>query len=190
MTRSLPASAVTAAIVVVFGLVACEGPRDESKSDDEAAPGAFGQEYIGLDDLGLHQQLPFDSIWFSRSGCGINWCPTYDLVIRRDGSATFKGEHGVEMLGEWHSGVGTGVLLQIGRFLTRTDLAAYPFPDSGAVEVVDGWEFTLSVFAEGESEPNIHTGVDDVAPTDLWIFCNALDGIVASLDWERAVPGG
>ena len=158
----------------------CSDARPEAlKEILEQPPGAASEQ-------ALREALPFDSVRLARSGCGISECPTYDTVVRRDGSATFVGHRSVGKIGTWTADVPARPLARVSVVL-ETALREYEDDQSRGVEVVqdDGWEFRLSVWRTGAGTPVTIDGYEDTIETSLWIAGSALDGVLQTLDWVR-----
>jgi hypothetical protein len=148
----------------------------------EQPPGVISEQ-------ALREALPFDSVRLARSGCGIGQCPTYDAVVRRDGSASFEGHRSVAKIGTWAAHAPARPLARLSLLLERA-VQDYEVAESSGVEIVqdDGWEFRLSVWRTGADTPVRFEGYEDTIGMSLWTAGSALDGVLQSLDWERP-PG-
>jgi Domain of unknown function (DUF6438) len=163
--------------LVLLSLLAC-GQASSVPAEEEAG-------IVGLDDERMMNDLAFDSIALGRSGCGSWECPTYEVVLRRDGEARYQGQYGVAMIGDWSGSVPQGSFARLSTFLESEVVPRGEEEGEADVEVLqsDAWEFTLRAWRVGGSEPEVFQGSFDLAPVGLWVFCNALDEVTRQIEW-------
>lgn len=117
-----------------------------------------------------------------RTRCLAN-CPAYAVTFRADGSFVYRGDDGVERLGEHTGRVEPGSLRQVFRYVEAIGFggleARYTAPYLDNATTV----FTI-VTPEGSKTV---TDYANSGPATLWALGELVDGLLAEATWD---PGG
>jgi hypothetical protein len=153
------------------------------------------RRYAWLSDFGFQERrvqeiidgLQFDSISLQRTAC-YGTCPIYQVVLRRDLSATYQGERFVSRLGAWHAGVPLEVYGRLSYLIERLDVMA--MDSSYSRPVTDLPTSTLRIWPRGAVRPKAVSDYANAAPPEVRIVMSMIDGIVGDLTWTRSRPPG
>ena len=129
--------------------------------------------------------LAFDSISLERSAC-YGSCPVYQVVLRRDLSATYHGERNVERTGAWHGGV---YVFDYGRLSYMVErLGVMAMDSSYAQPVTDMATATLRIWPRGAAAPKVVSDYGEAGPPELWAVIQLVDAIATRIRWTRSRP--
>ena len=188
-----------AVLALCLSAVACRNPAPGVRSaplPPHPDPAAELQgRYAWLSEFGhddrrtqeIIDQLQFDSLSLERSEC-YGTCPVYQVVLRRDLSATYHGERYVERIGAWHAGVSLGAYGRLSYLIERLDVMA--MDSSYALPVTDMPTATLRIWPRGGARRKVISDYGGAGPPELWAVIKTIDAIVADMQWTRSRPTG
>jgi len=161
----------------------------EAKRYEFLSPTQYGspERVFSRNEDSIWARLPLDSVRLNRAGCGMAVCPSYTVELRRDGSATYRGDAGVSRTGTWTGTVSVLAYGRLNEFAERSGLLDRdrPKPDRTVVES-DGWQYILDLWPTGAREPIEFKGPYQMASTPVWILGSAIDGVSDAIRWEEA----
>ena len=154
---------------------------------------ALQRRYAWMSELGYRDRrvreiidgLQFDSISLQRSAC-YGACPVYQVVLRRDLSATYQGERNVERIGAWHAGVPLRDYGLLAYLVERLDVMA--MDSSYALPMTDMPTATLRIWPRGAAQPKVISDYGYEGPPELRTVMEMLDGLAGRLQWTRSRP--
>ncbi len=132
----------------------------------------------------VRSRLPYSRIELERMPC-YGHCPSYILVLHRDGSAEYVGRSDVTRQGKY---VGEVSIFDYGNLcylLDRTSLARFqreynaPWTDADTAIV--------RVYPEGADSPIEVSDYGRYGPNELWTIQMSIDAVGERVEWEKAV---
>lgn len=142
----------------------------------------------------IRGRLPWDAVGLSSSGC-YGTCPVYSVELRRDGSASYRGERFVERIGEFRGTVSLRDYARICVFLERfafdelaPDYAGLTFADGTGVMWTDDNTVTIRALGRDGAEERV-SDYGRVAPPEFEAVQLLIERTVERIAWEP-VEGG
>lgn len=118
-------------------------------------------------------------IGLERSNCFVG-CPTFTLVIERDGRFRYLGEANVERLGEWSGQIERGSLNQVLRYIAAIDYLKLddtylsPFLDNPASYTMVAWG----------GETKVIENYSNSAPATVWALEQLIEDLLEVATWD------
>ncbi len=138
-----------------------------------------GVSYEEMDDV--RRGLPYGRIEFERTPC-YGSCPSYAVVLNRDGSATYDGRAFVEREGLHRGEIDIFEFARLSLLIDRFRLGDMD-PEYAANWTCD----TTAIIRVHDADRVI--AVSDygrVGPIELWAIQMAIDAVVDRIEWDRA----
>ena len=117
-------------------------------------------------------------ITLERTAC-FGTCPMYKVTLRRDGTATYAGRRFVERQGTY-----TGKVYGFDRLAQLMDSRGFfNLKDNYSMRATDLPSAITSAVQAGKRKTIVNYG--DAGPVELWGIEKAIDGMMASVKWEK-----
>jgi hypothetical protein len=120
----------------------------------------------------------FESVRLHRGVC-FGDCPAYEVILSRDGTATWRGEAFTERLGEHRGEVWEGDFESLARVIESCGF--FDWDDSYSEPITDAPTYELEVRKGGVTKKVVQYATDERA--DFWSIATLIDGICAHIDW-------
>jgi hypothetical protein len=108
-------------------------------------------------------------------------CPTYEVTLRRSGSAIWSGHRFVERLGDYGGKFEPDDFLQLAGFIERCGFFDWEDEYLPSVEISDHPKDALEV-TRGRLTKSV-TQTATVEPADFWVIAGLIDAIAAGIRW-------
>lgn len=153
-----------------------------SRSEQEA----YGFLQGGDPEPGDWERLPFTSIRYDFHSNGQVEAPSFQVILRADGTATYEGRHHVARIGRFEAGVG---LVEYGRLnYLFEELELFRLEGSFLSDTNHQDDVVLTL-TRRDGRDLLIRDYGDHAPAEFWAYCAALEKTVSRLRWS-AVAGG
>ena len=119
-----------------------------------------------------------ESVTLRRGAC-FGTCPIYEITLRADGSAEWRGDRFVERLGRFHGQANPGDVAKLARLVDRSGLVGWD--DEYMGNVTDAPTYELTVVA-GRTTKTVRQNATD-EPADFWVVAAVVDHFAAEIDW-------
>lgn len=107
--------------------------------------------------------------------------PVYKLILRQDGSAVYKGEHGVERLGQYQGKIDRD---QFDRLARLIHAQGFFQKDDYYAEPVDAPTIVTSVVLGGKQKSIVK--YEFSCPIELWAIDMAIEGVATQIKWTKS----
>ena len=124
------------------------------------------------------------AITLERTRC-LGPCPAYQVILRRDGTATYIGNAHVERLGEHQGKLHPSLFIQLARLLLAEEFFA--LQDSYVEPVTDSPSAVITVHWGGQRKRVSRYA--NSGPIQLWGLEMAIDAVVTRMVWEDDLQG-
>jgi Domain of unknown function (DUF6438) len=120
-----------------------------------------------------------DEIGLERTRCLTN-CPAYTVIIKADGTFRYKGEYGVERMGEHTGQVEVGQLNQVMSFISESLFSG--FEDTYSANFLDAP--TTYVMMKTGNETTVIENYANSGPATLWAIETLMDDLLETATWD------
>jgi hypothetical protein len=108
-------------------------------------------------------------------------CPAYEVTLRRDGTAGWRGEAWVERMGLFGGTFDPDEFELLTRFIERSSFFDWSDEYRPAYQISDGPGYDLEV-TRGHLTKRVHQyGSDE--PADFWVIAALVDGLATKVAW-------
>ena len=114
-----------------------------------------------------------------RRGPCFGFCPIYEVTLRDDGRATWRGERFVERIGAYEGEVGLEDFRRVAGLAEREGF--FSWEDEYVSGSVDTPDYQLTI-ERGRSTKTVRQNGTDVPP-DFWVIAALVDALAAGIDW-------
>jgi len=121
-------------------------------------------------------------ITLERTRC-LGPCPAYQVVLRRDGTATYIGKAHVERLGAHQGKLHPSLFIQLARLLLAEDF--FELQDRYFKPVTDSPSAIITVVRDGQRKRV--SNYASTGPIRLWGLEMAIDAVAAYIEWEHHI---
>jgi hypothetical protein len=151
--------------------------------------------YYGVSTKGWNSPLPADrlldrrsengptplriaEIVLERKGC-LGTCPIYTIILRSDRTAWYIGKRHAVRMGKYYANA--PMFERLAAYLEMQHFNS--FADEYGNGIYDAGVATTSIVIDGKRKSV--TASSPAEPTELWVIDALIDGIAASLSWEK-----
>lgn len=123
------------------------------------------------------------SVTLRRGPC-FGTCPTYQVTLAVDGTASWYGERFVNRLGRHHGQVDVNDFGRLARFIQRAGF--FDWEPEYLGNVTDLPDYFLTAVAGDLTKTVRQNGVDE--PPDFWVIAAVVDGVAEAINWTAVPP--
>jgi Domain of unknown function (DUF6438) len=143
--------------------------------------GWAAREGVDPDEFDPFRQVPTDitSVTLSRGMC-YGECPVYEVTLRANGSASWKGVLSTSRLGRYKARLDPWEFCGLARFIERCGF--FDWNDAYVMHVTDFPQYELTV-RRGRRRKKVRQYATD-EPPDFWVIARLVDAIADGLEWS------
>jgi hypothetical protein len=184
-------------LALCLSTAACPHPapevRHEPRPEVPGTPAAeLQRRYAWLSGPGYEDPRPeimaglaFDSVSLERGAC-YGTCPVYQVVLRRDLNAVYRGERFVERTGTWYGAISLTAYGRLSYLIER--MGVMSMRSSYTRGVTDHSTYVLRIWPRGAATPKVVEEYAHAGPPELWAVMAAVDAISGGTQWSRSPP--
>lgn len=153
-------------------------------------PEAIRERYRFLEDPWFNEakykkgieELPYTEIQLERTEC-FGTCPSYIVVFRIDGTATYEGREYVDKQGKHAGRIYSGGYARLCWAIEQ--FKVLDGPRSYSVNMTDMSTAILRIKRRDTDSAEEIRDYGGAGPMELWIIQNAIDGISSRVEWKK-----
>lgn len=141
---------------------------------------AFAIPEVRLWALGCPDKNKITEMTLSRSQC-LGTCPLYKILLRRDGTALYRGGANVPLVGDYIGSIDPETFARLARIVQSRGY--FKLWDYYTDNLTDGPTYTVSVVCDGVRK--IVSDYDGAGPAELHAVQDAIDNVAGPIQWQK-----